>query len=125
MDVTVVIYGMPPTQERTARYTALKEVVQKSMPDAVKSIECIGDREGDVFTFTPADVLEAGLGEELIAFIETSSTIEDQMVRFNLAEAVRDVLVGFAIENLPKCKLVKTQLRVRAYNDISSSYELA
>ncbi len=64
---------------------------------------------GDVSVFFPTDLVQMGLGEELVClvdglFVKPERTTE---VRQRVFDAVKDVLRGFAERHLSKCKKVE------------------
>lgn len=85
--IKVIVFGIPDE----ATETELQTKLGKLMEDIVEVIISIMKiyklliEERDIVVFFPPDRMKAGLGEEIIAFVECSRETEEQGVRNALA----------------------------------------
>lgn len=112
----MIVYGIPKKLRNTDElsYFALKQ-----LPEAVASIPEMGITTDLVSVFMPADMLDEDLGSEIIVFAEGLFMRDERTpeVRQKFADAVRDSVVEFALEYVPRCKMVEVVPRSQQPDD--------
>jgi len=104
------IYGLPNTPNVLARLPTLTRRIQDNVADVPE----LGVTPEQVTVLYPADLMKQGLGEELIA--ESVGLFDkperDHNVLQRLATAVKDALMEFARDNLPRCECVEVVIPI-------------
>lgn len=102
----ITILGLPDT---LADSEALKKLIRTDLPEAVAGIPVLGLLPKHVSAFAPRDLLQEGLGTEIIAHIDDLLERPGRTVGVKNAVAgiVKRVLQNFAREHLPQCALIE------------------
>jgi hypothetical protein len=87
-------------------------ILRFDIQKAIERIEPLNIPSTDVTVFFPADQLEVGLGEELIAQVEGLYKKPERTpeVLKQLQEAVCNCLENFATSHLPQCTYVEAMI---------------
>jgi hypothetical protein len=104
----LIVYGM---SSDASGYGKLINNLQSVTANALRDIHPY-----DVSVFFPVDIVEAGLGEELICIIEGLFEKPERTaeVRKELARAILKVLYRFSEDCLPDC--IKIEVIVKRFN---------
>lgn len=103
------IHGVPPGFKNTKKLGRFAN----GLVESVVSIEELGLKKGDVSVFFLTDLLEAGIGEELVCFADGLIRKDERTkeVRDRLAEAVKDCMVEFSTKHMKRCKMWEVNVR--------------
>ena len=101
----IIVYGFP----KTARESEMEALIHK-LQNAAASVYELRLSPGQVSVFFPVDLVQSGLGEELIATVEglLARPERTERVRQELAEEITEILTEFARNHLGQCNLVET-----------------
>lgn len=100
------IYGMPLIPPGGATHTNALLGLTNKLRIATSRVLKILPKE--VLVFYPADMLDEGLGEELVCFVDRLFDEPDQSSAFDheLLSAIVDEVVKFSCRYLPNCSIV-------------------
>ena len=106
----ILLLGIPAGLEDSE---GLKGLILEKLPQAVAGIVELGLETKQVVTFAPRDLLQEGLGNEIIAFIDGLYTLPErtQEVKMHLAQAVCQALIEFKDWCLPECTMIEVFTR--------------
>ena len=105
----VQILGLPNDVADTPQ---LEELVLRVIPNVVAGIPELGLTSDQVTTFIQRDLLGARLGMDIIVivtglFVGPSKPSRTKEVRQALCEVLKGVMLCFALEYVPHCKLIE------------------
>lgn len=98
----LIVYGMPKST------IGLKNLI-KCLQESVSSVTELYLEENQITVLFPPDLVDEGLGEELICIVEGLIKKRNRTpeVLKQLAEKIRETLKIFSIPNIPNCTLVE------------------
>lgn len=100
----LVVHGVPSTVSQEEL-----EVFVFSLQRSVSNIKALGVDSSEVSVFLPSDLVQLGLGEELICVVEGLFQKPERttQVRQLLAVSIRDCLAEFARNHMLNCRKVE------------------
>jgi hypothetical protein len=112
----IVVHGLPTDHKYRA---ALEELITIDLPATVASAPELDIRSDQVTVFAPGSLVSRGHGTEIVAFIEGLYMRPERTAEVlqRLADNVRDCLLKFAQDNLPRCELIEVVPRSQRPDD--------
>lgn len=101
----VTVSGIPTRLRNTE---ALRALLIIRIPEAIKACDNVPGfaiNAGEVYCFAPADLLDDGLGDEIMVEVLGGNPSVTRWLG-NLARAVAVCVAAFAQEHVPECKTV-------------------
>lgn len=112
----LTVLGIPTDLRNTDE---LKHLALVRLPEAASSVPEMKITPDLVTVYVPGDLIDKGLGDEIIVFIEGLFMREERTpeARQGLANAVRDCVVEWAQEHVLNCKTIEVIPRSQRPDD--------
>ncbi len=114
----VIVHGMPDNTP------GLEDLIGR-IQSGIASIPELELQASEISVFFPRDLVQLGLGEEVIVSIERLFEKPERTlkIRQRLALSVASVIEDFALAHLPQCKLV--EIFVNTFNPETEGFSIA
>jgi hypothetical protein len=104
-----LVYGIPSELRDSEE---LRKFIMLELPEAAASVPEMGITNKLVSVFAPGDLLNYGLGNEIVVMVQglfsrTKRPGRTAGVLQRFAEAICDCTVKFALANVPNCEMVE------------------